>query len=1254
MLAKTKKSVNLIEGNIWKVLLKYTLPLFGCAIVQQLYSFVDLLIVGNYAQNGAYAVNAIGNAMTIVSILMGVALGTNSGCSVVVARHIGEKNNKCVLETVFTSLIAFSILCIAVMCVGFGCANLFLQVLAVDKVYSADCLSYLLIFTGSMPFVFLYNMGCGICSAMGDSKTPFIFLIISSLLNIVLDFVFVCALHLDVAGAAWATFVSQAISSVLTVFVVVKKLRKLEYDKKPKLFSKAEFKELIKASLPVIFQQCFISVGSLFVVKRINMISIDATTGFTTASKIQTICIMATAQMANGLANFASQNLAAEKYDRIKKGTIAIIAYTAAVCAFFVLLFEVLPEALTRFFINADDLTPDALYNSVIYMRIVSPFLFIVTVKMVFDACVRGCGGNVGFAISTFSDLIARIVLVYAMVGSMGFDGVCWAWNISWFIGMAVATFFYFRIKCLRKGKGERNMKEFNFNGNWQCDGNDVTLPHDITISEDRNPDIRNYFLSAGFGGGKHTYTKDFKVPNDWRNKCVYVLFDGVYCNSEVLINGKSVCTHNYGYTPFYADIAPFLNYGKNNEIKVEINTPEDQHSRWYAGSGIYRDVKLIVADKTHILPYGIKITTLSHSPAEISVDIDHTADAEKVEVIIYDGENEVAKSDGAHSKIKIENAKFWSAETPYLYKAKVKLYSNGKVCDEMEEIFGIRTLAWSADEGFLVNGKRTLLRGGCIHADNGIIGMVTNDATEERRVKNIKKTGFNAIRCAHNPASSALLRACDKYGLYVMDEAWDTWYRMKQVNGYSKYFEQTYLEETAAMVKNDYNHPSVVMYSIGNEIPEIGSLKAYNIAMNMLDTIKDIDKTRPVIVCGVMNTARHYIADMPYAEVDEDEFIAESEENKKKDWQHYVYVYTKALSNNPTKQIGAYPQDCIEADEKVTNRLYSKMDMAGYNYYSDKFEVLHSIHPERVLVGTETRGHLIVNNWKFIKEHPYAIGDFIWTLQDHIGEVNVCNLKYGYEKFEDKPFANRQYPWLLNDGGVMDINGHILPLIHRYRMAWGDEKGIFIAAQPPVHNGFAPEYDSYKWTDSIESWSFEGCEGNNTFIDVYSDAYEVEVLVNGKSLGKKKPVEFFAKFPAVYESGTVTAKGYDRAGKLLYANALSSAGNETVLKIKADKSQIKAGTQDFVFLDITVEDGNGVVKCLPERDITIEVSGEGTLQGFGSANPINAEKFNSLTHKTYFGKLSAVIRSGQYTGKCKVKVSAEGLKAEETEIEVI
>lgn len=448
---KGKASVNLINGNVWKTLLVYILPLFSSAMVQQAYSLVDLLIVGNFAADSNLAVNAVGNATIIVNVLLAFAFGANGGCSVVISKHFGEGDNTKVRETVNTSLVTFSVMCAAVMALGFALGKPSMYALSVDQSYFDNCLSYLYIYTASLPFVFLYNIGCGICSALGDSKTPFVFLVVSSVLNVVLDLAFVWGMHLDVAGAALATLLSQAISALLTVAVLCKKLSAIVPECKPARFDGAICKDLIVTSVPIILQNSFISVGNFFVSRRINDIGIDATTGFTAAFKLISMATVGINQINNGFANFCSQNKAAGRFRRIKQGHLAVFVYCLAASAIFMTAFICFPEPLTRLFVEREKLTETALGYSRSFLSLTASFLPFVSLKIVSDGAVRGTGGNIGFTLSTFADLILRVIFVYVLVDAgMGFTGVGLAWIIGWVVSMFIALGFYLTVPCLR------------------------------------------------------------------------------------------------------------------------------------------------------------------------------------------------------------------------------------------------------------------------------------------------------------------------------------------------------------------------------------------------------------------------------------------------------------------------------------------------------------------------------------------------------------------------------------------------------------------------------------------------------------------------------------------------------------------------------------------------------------------------------------------------------------------------------------
>lgn len=849
-------------------------------------------------------------------------------------------------------------------------------------------------------------------------------------------------------------------------------------------------------------------------------------------------------------------------------------------------------------------------------------------------------------------------------------------------------------------------MQKIDFNHDWTFtqEGTErfetVALPHDAIINTQRNPKMRNYFLLAGFEGGKYIYTKNFHVPGEYAGKTLILEFEAVYCMSRVYVNGEFACEKPYGFTPFQISLNSYLKFGGDNEIRVEVNVPKEGHGRWYTGGGIYRPVNLYIGEGNHIALNGVKVTTLGICPARIQVDVEvcgagqvlvdirkdgktvasgkgeaenrnkaeensKTAesgekDAESVIAEARSGKKETesftveagsGKKGTENGKVSLQltvpDAKLWSAETPELYQAVVTLAQGDEEYDEVTESFGIRTIEVNPEKGLLINGTPTFLRGGCIHNDNGVIGVINNDATELHRAKILKKSGFNALRSAHHPMSRSLMKACDQVGLYVMDEAFDYWYRPKGGNPHCGLFLDTFREDTEAMVQDAYNHPCVVIYSIGNEIPEAGSVKGVRVGKQIVDVIHSLDTTRPTTLCPSVHWLREYLDGVPYLTRDEDEWMAESPENKEKDWKHYMKIFMGAAANIPENEKNLpYPPTLVQMDEDATKNLYPYLDIAGYNYYEDKYDTLHELHPERVLLGTETRGELIVDTMRYAREHPFLIGDFIWTLQEHLGEANCCNISYGKGQEEKGHLTGKDYPWLINYGGTIDLIGTILPSIHKYEFAWDENmKGLYLASQPPVHGGLAPDVNGYRWTDTVDGWTYEGYEGKPTWVDAYTDAAEVEIFVNGVSAGRSTVTDYYTKIPCVYQPGELLGIGYDESGRELYQTVVKTAGQDARITAIPNKSVLQAGEEDFCFIDVKITDSEGTLKLLPERKVEIRIEGAGTIQGFGSANHLNEEKFNQTCHTTYLGRLQAVIRSGKTAGEAKITFSGEGME---------
>lgn len=767
-------------------------------------------------------------------------------------------------------------------------------------------------------------------------------------------------------------------------------------------------------------------------------------------------------------------------------------------------------------------------------------------------------------------------------------------------------------------------MKKLSFNTGWLCNGRFVQLPHDAQIAEKRSPDASN----GGHGyfpGGVYTYEKTFTAPAEWEHKKVLVEFEGVYKNSTVSLNGKVIGGHQYGYTTFTAELTG-LSYGRENTLTVAADNSRLPNSRWYTGSGIYRPVWLYVGADSRIEYQGVKITTVSIEPAKIRVETRATG---PVSVEILDGDTAVASGSGADCEFEIPNASLWSDETPHLYTARV---SCGE--DTVEEKFGIRKIEWST-KGLFINGKKTLLRGGCVHHDNGILGAATYDESEWRRVRILKEAGFNAIRSAHNPASRALLEACDHYGMYVMDETFDMWYNRKNKFDYGCDFEAHWEEDTAAMVRRDYNHPCVILYSIGNEVAEPAEAKGLEYGKKQVDLVHALDATRPV-TCGLnlMVMSRAAKGQGIYQDGEQKTNAPGGKKKEEKVQNGSLAFNIMATLIGPGMNRGGNSPKV----DAIATPIINALDIAGYNYGSGRYPLEETQHPERIIFGSETFPQDIYRNWQQVKQHPYILGDFMWTAWDYLGEVGIGAWSYT----GGMPF-NRPYPWLLAGAGVIDICGTPDASCRYASTVWGLEKAPRIGVKPVNHPGVRPSKSVWRGTNAIESWAWAGCDGNKAEIEVYSDAVSVELLLNGVSFGKKPLKEMKAVFRTRYAPGTLTAVAYDAAGREVSRRSLRSAEGTAEAAVIPEKDTAKPG--EILYIPVQILGENGIVESNADKKLTVRVTG-GELLAFGSANPCTEEQYHTGTFTTYYGRALAVVRAGQ-SGKVIVSVDGEAAGAQ-------
>lgn len=758
-------------------------------------------------------------------------------------------------------------------------------------------------------------------------------------------------------------------------------------------------------------------------------------------------------------------------------------------------------------------------------------------------------------------------------------------------------------------------MKKISFNDNWlfwkqgSKEKYAITLPHDAQISEKRGPDVSN----GGHGyfpGGVYVYEKKFTAPAEWKGKDILAEFEGVYKNSVISLNGKKIGGHKYGYTTFTVELAG-LRYDGENTLTVTVDNSKLPNSRWYTGSGIYRPVWLYIGEKDHIAYRGVKITTLSVSPARVKVET--RAAAGRIDVEILDGREVVARGSGSLCEIEIPGGKLWSDETPDLYTCRVTLTQDGTVVDTVSERFGIRDIKWSP-KGLFINGKETLLRGGCVHHDNGILGAATYDESEWRRVRILKEAGFNALRMAHNPCSRAMLEACDYLGIYVMDETFDMWYNRKTKYDYGNDFEDCWKEDTAEMVERDYNHPSVILYSIGNEVAEPFEAKGVDAGRAMVELIHGMDSSRPV-TCGLnlMIISRAAKGQGIYKDGEQSNGAAGKKQKEGGNASLAFNIMASFVGSGMNKGGNSPKVDAIATP------IINALDIAGYNYGSGRYPLEGKLHPERVIFGSETFPQDIWKNWEMVKRFPYLVGDFMWTAWDYLGEAGIGAWSYT----GGMPF-NRPYPWVLAGAGVIDITGIPDGSCRYASTVWGLEKAPRIAVKPVNHPGVRVSKSVWRGTNAIESWAWDGCDGNKAEVEVYSDAAFVELLLNGKSLGKKKIKECKAIFKTRYAPGILTAVAYTEDGREQARRELASAAGETGIAVKPEVSEARTG--EVVYVPVELVGENGVVESNADRKLAVTVTG-GKLLGFGSANPCHEEQYHTGSFTTYYGRALAVVR---------------------------
>ncbi|WP_346908527.1 glycoside hydrolase family 2 TIM barrel-domain containing protein [Faecalicatena orotica] len=768
-----------------------------------------------------------------------------------------------------------------------------------------------------------------------------------------------------------------------------------------------------------------------------------------------------------------------------------------------------------------------------------------------------------------------------------------------------------------------------DFNDNWMVKMNHsewkkVMIPHDAMQEEARNADAKGGSASGFFHGGHYIYQKELNLTLEELELHYTLEFGGVYRDAEVYINGNLAGSCAYGYVPFRVVMDPFLKEGRNI-VTVKADNSDQPDSRWYTGAGIYRSVFLRIQKKQHLIPEQIRIRTLQIQPAKVEVQTGHAGGRVHVEITDPEIQKTVASGDGSKVELKIENAVLWDSGNPHLYQVNVQLWDRDEILEEIHISYGIRLIEKKTD-GLYINKQKVLLKGGCIHHDNGILGAREYQESADRKIRILKENGFNAIRSAHNPCSEEILNACDKYGIYVMDETWDMWYRKKNEFDYASEFEKHYKDDIHTIVEKDSNHPSVILYSIGNEVSEPAEQRGIQLAEELVSLFHKEDPAR--LVTGGFNLM--IIANAAKGkQMYQENGGLDASQNKD------LSGMNSTMFNMITSMTGSGMNKAAngkKADLAVSPVL-DKLDISGYNYASGRYQEDSRKHPERLILGSETFPQDLAANWKMVEEMPNIIGDFMWTAWDYLGEAGLG--AWSYDK-DAKGFA-KPYPWLLADCGVFDILGNPTGEALWTKIIWGGYVTPEITVRPCNHPKEKLIKAAWRGTNALPSWSWRGCDGNRTIVEIYADAYVAELFLNGKKIGERKIKNKMAKFPVKYQTGELKTIVYDCTGKEAGRKTICSGTGAVKPSIIPEQDVIKSGA--VCYLNVAMMCENGIVDCNSDEILTIQVE-NGKLLAFGSANPKTEESFLTGQYCTWYGKAMAVVRAGT-EGKLHVTVKS-------------
>ena len=766
-------------------------------------------------------------------------------------------------------------------------------------------------------------------------------------------------------------------------------------------------------------------------------------------------------------------------------------------------------------------------------------------------------------------------------------------------------------------GDGSAAVSDASVVGSWRT----LTLPHDWSMeteaAEGAGGRVIGPFSSNSIGGyqtgftvgGEGWYQKTLTFTSAEIEGRVSLYFEGAYNQSYVYVNGTLCHTNVYGYSSFRVDVTDQLHTGENNVVVKVVNN--GNNTRWYAGSGIYRHVWLIRTNRLHLDEWDTYVNATDNANVAVSTILHNESNAAKngsIQVIIKDNNgtevsqktmefNAIAANGEELSTLNIQlsTPHTWSPEMPYLYSAVIRVKdSEGTVVDELTQRFGFRTLSFSATDGFLLNGVSTLLRGGCVHHDNGLLGAAAFDKAERRKLQLLKAQGFNAVRCSHNLPSENFLNVCDEIGLMVIDECFDQWLIAKNAEDYHQYFAAHSDDDIAVMLRRDRNHPSIIMWSIGNEIPgrveEVGKAAAARLRAD----VRQYDTTRPVTaaICG---------------------------------WD---------AGDAWNSAGGNWEIQCANA--------FMSLDVGGYNYLYDKYERDHSAAPDRVICGLESFPKQASENWALVERLPYVIGDFVWTAMDYLGEAGI-----GAAYVDHDPSMFQGWPWFNGYCGDIDLIGQKKPQSYYRDIVWR-QSPVTMAVQPTSsHN------NAWGWQLEEQSWTWPEYEGQNVSVNVYSRASKVRLYLNGESMGDHSPGStFWTGYSIPYQAGTLRVVNLDASGNEIEGEefVLKTTGKAVAARLVYEDATLSADANDLAYVTIELVDADGnVVTSDKETQLTITNTGAGELIACGTGSPNDMRSFRATSLTVFRGRALAILRSNGTAGAVSLNVEMQEHKRSTT-----